>query len=299
VLVSILIVNYNYGRFLADAIDSALGQTHPHCEVVVVDDGSTDDSQEVIARYGNRVVAAVKENGGHGSAFNAAFAASRGDTVCLLDSDDVFTEDKVACVVEAFEREPSASIVYHQLQHVDSDLRPLGKPWPRVVVSGDISDKIVRSGGWWPRAGTCADAFPRWFLDRVLPMPEADYRQSADSYLVGLAPFCGKVVGLRRPLALYRMHGQNDSQLPTREEQLRYKLYRTVTDVNGVRRALEDRLRLDIDISLEDNFRYHHLRWALGEEPSPRKMLLTLATTPSMPLRTKAEFLARLLARKW
>ena len=87
-LVSVVINNYNYARYLAQAIDSALGQTYPGTEVVVVDDGSSDGSRDVIAAYGTRVVPVLKENGGQASAFNAGFAASRGDVVLFLDADD-------------------------------------------------------------------------------------------------------------------------------------------------------------------------------------------------------------------
>src|SRR5215213_900396 len=93
-LVSVIIDNYNYGRFLREAIDSALGQTYPRVEVIVVDDGSTDDSRAVIAAYGDRVVPVLKENGGQASAFNAGFAASRGELICFLDADDTFMPEK-------------------------------------------------------------------------------------------------------------------------------------------------------------------------------------------------------------
>lgn len=75
-LASIIIDNYNYGRFLADAINSALAQTYQHTEVIVVDDGSTDNSREIISQYGDRIRPVLKENGGQGSAFNAGFEAS-------------------------------------------------------------------------------------------------------------------------------------------------------------------------------------------------------------------------------
>jgi glycosyltransferase involved in cell wall biosynthesis len=96
VLATVLITSYNYAAFLPEAIDSALGQTHPEVEVVVVDDGSTDDSRETIARYGDRIVPVLQENAGQASATNAGFAASRGDIVCLLDADDFFAPEKVA-----------------------------------------------------------------------------------------------------------------------------------------------------------------------------------------------------------
>src|SRR5436853_3004216 len=79
--VSIIINNYNYGRFLRDAIDSALGQGYPNTEVVVVDDGSSDDSRDIIASYGNRIIPVLKVNGGQASAFNAGFEASGGDVI--------------------------------------------------------------------------------------------------------------------------------------------------------------------------------------------------------------------------
>src|SRR5258707_8837609 len=87
-LVSILINNFNYGRFLPEAIESALGQTHPRLEVIVVDDGSTDNSREVIARYGNRVLPVLKDNGGQASAFNPGFRCSHGGVIPFLDGQD-------------------------------------------------------------------------------------------------------------------------------------------------------------------------------------------------------------------
>jgi len=76
-LVTILINNYNYGRFLRQAIDSALNQTHANVDVLVVDDGSTDESRDVIDSYGDRIRSIFKENGGQASTFKAGFPASR------------------------------------------------------------------------------------------------------------------------------------------------------------------------------------------------------------------------------
>src|SRR3546814_20189571 len=89
VVVSIVIANYNYARFLRRCIDTALGQDHPQVEVVVVDDASSDESAAVIRSYGSRVVPCLKKsNGCHASAFNAGFLATRGDVVFFLDAAD-------------------------------------------------------------------------------------------------------------------------------------------------------------------------------------------------------------------
>jgi glycosyltransferase involved in cell wall biosynthesis len=88
VTASIIISSYNYGRFLSQAIDSALNQTCDQVEVIAVDDGSTDNSLDVIASYGDSIISVVKENGGQASALNAGFHASHGQVLLFLDSDD-------------------------------------------------------------------------------------------------------------------------------------------------------------------------------------------------------------------
>ena len=102
-LVTIIIDNYNYARFLQRSINSALAQTYPHVQVVVVDDASTDGSQELIQSFGRRVTPIFKTvNAGHGAAFNSGFAASRGDIVIFLDADDHLYPRAVERVVGEF-----------------------------------------------------------------------------------------------------------------------------------------------------------------------------------------------------
>ena len=105
-VVSIVVVNYNYGRFLDEAIESALAQTHDRVEVIVVDDGSTDESRALIDRYGDRVVAVLKENGGQASALNAGFEDVSGDVVIFLDADDVLEAQTAARAATAFAAQP-------------------------------------------------------------------------------------------------------------------------------------------------------------------------------------------------
>src|SRR5262245_52217885 len=116
--VSIVINNYNYGRFLGDAIESALAQTARGVEVIVVDDGSTDNSVDVIAAYGNRIVSVIKENGGQGSAYNAGFQLAKGQIVFFLDSDDTLDRDAFEAIIALFQ-DPAVVKVQWPLRVVD------------------------------------------------------------------------------------------------------------------------------------------------------------------------------------
>ena len=217
-LLSALINNYNYGRFLRDAIDSALNQSYTNMEVIVVDDGSTDDSREIIASYGSRIVPIFKENGGQASAFNAGFAASRGEIICFLDSDDVWLPGKAQAVVSRFSESGDVVLVYHAFQYADSNLRPMGKVLPLSFLEGDVGEKVLRSGGCWPFPHPSAFAFRRSLLTSYMPIPEAPFRTCADACLAYLTPLLGKVAAIKQSLSLYRLHGSNlYANLPTRD----------------------------------------------------------------------------------
>jgi glycosyltransferase involved in cell wall biosynthesis len=258
-LVSVIITNYNYAHYLKQAIDSALAQTYSNLEVIVVDDGSQDDSQEVIRRYGDRVIPIFKENGGQASGFNAGFAASRGALICFLDADDLWPPSKVEAIVQASLSNPEAVLIYHKMQSIDSQEVPYGKPWPFTLWQGQITDRVVRSGGWWrhpPTSGLCGT---RSFLEHIMPIPQQEYRLAADAYIAYLAPLLGKIVGVDEVLALYRVHGANDhlswdchTQCSFFEDHVRC-LNETLARVGAVQR-----------LSLEHHWSYQYYRWKLG-----------------------------------
>ena len=212
-LVSIVIDNYNYARFLPAAIDSALAQTYSHFEVIVIDDGSTDNSREIIARYGDRVFSVLKPNGGHASAFNAGFRASHGDIVMFLDADDTLAPRAIEEVVRAWH--PGTAKTQFVLAHIDAQGRPLGGtvPYaPSQMLDGDIRESILSSGGY-VGAPTSGNAFARKVLERLMPLPESQWRQAADTSLEILAPFLGDVVSLKKTLGYYRVHDSNHGMI--------------------------------------------------------------------------------------
>jgi glycosyltransferase involved in cell wall biosynthesis len=215
-LVSVIISNYNFERFLAEAIDSALDQTYSNVEVIVVDDGSTDDSRRIIAGYGKRIVTVLKENGGQANACNVGFQASKGEIVIFLDADDMLLPATVQRVVAAFQSKPGVAKVQYRLQIVNSSAKPIGEFIPASTTplpSGDMRQSLMEHGTYaWP--STSGNAFAAVVLRRIMPISENVYRGMPDIYLSSLSVLFGHVISLEKPGALYRVHGGNNHYRP-------------------------------------------------------------------------------------
>jgi glycosyltransferase involved in cell wall biosynthesis len=232
-LVSILINNYNYGHFLAKAIDSALSQTYANVEVIVVDDGSTDDSREILASYGDRIHPILQSNGGQASSFNAGFAACRGEIICLLDADDWFLPHKAERVVAALVQNPAAGWCFHPLTMLNTTTQTV-QPQSYSGDSGnyDVSGWMQRRGklaGLLPFDGTATSGlcFTRSLLCQILPMPEEKYISLSDDYLkyvaFGLAAGYAEI----EELAVQRLHGNNafTARSDQHKQQLRARIH--------------------------------------------------------------------------
>jgi glycosyltransferase involved in cell wall biosynthesis len=154
-----------------------------------------------------------KRNGGHGSALNAGFVASRGEMVIFLDADDELLPSAAAEVVAAWRG--GVAKVQFQLEVVDANRAPIGVRVPEFegfVPNGDIRSLIQRCGGY-PTAPSSGNAFSRAALERLMPLDEHDWTAVAEKPLVTLTPFFGDVVSLTKPLGLYRIHDTNESNL--------------------------------------------------------------------------------------
>jgi len=225
-LVSIIISNYNYEHFLREAVDSALNQTYSNLEVIVVDDGSTDDSRKVIASYGDRIVPILKENGGQSSACNAGFRASKGEIAIFLDADDALLPDTVCRVVSAFRSRPGVAKVQYRHLLVDANGKPTGAIVPLVMESGDLRQQLLELSGYsWP--STSGNAFTTEALHWIMPIPENVYRGIPDIYLCNLSAVLGEVISLEKPGVLRKVHGMNNYYDPT-----------VLIDLNLVRKVL-------------------------------------------------------------
>lgn len=204
--VSVVIDNHNYGRFLKETLDSVLAQALDDVavEIVVVDDGSTDDSREILASYAPRVKSLLQARQGQATAFNNGLAAATGDIVCLLDSDDVFLPGKLEAVLSAF-KDPKVVCVQHFLHDTDAHLVPLARRFPAWPARYTLDDYAA---GRTEFTATSGLAFRREVLRKCLPIPK-DLFYYLDDFLTARALFFGEIANIPEVRGLHRMHGAN------------------------------------------------------------------------------------------
>ena len=181
--VSVIVTAYNLARYLPAALESALAQESPGgpIQIIVVDDGSTDDTQEVLASYADRVEVIRQENGGLVKAVDTGLAAVRGDYVALLDADDEWPLDRLRRHAEILDANPQVGLVHGDMEVIDADGRTVhpsffawkqeeptdGRILPRLAkdnfVSGGASTfRASLMPAIWPIPADAA--YPDWWL---------------------------------------------------------------------------------------------------------------------------------------
>lgn len=184
-LFSVVIATYNYGRFVARAIDSVLGQTLADYEIVVVDDGSTDDTPERLGAYAGRITSVRRENGGQASAYNDGIALARGRFVCILDADDELLPDALevfARHIDAIGPEAESCIFYGGYVSVGQDDRERRRA---AVTAPNDADTRLRRFLLRELTGLqhCSSVIPRELLQRF-GYPEG-LRNNTDIVMIG------------------------------------------------------------------------------------------------------------------
>lgn len=207
-----LINNYNYGAFAPEAVASALRQTQPFDEIIVIDDGSTDGSVEALDKISaqeSRVRVVQKANGGQLSCFNEGLALAQGDLVFFLDSDDRYEPGYVQRMSELYRRRPDIDFaccgrrVFGGAQGVE-----LQHPTSRDL---GFSAAITWLKRTWVGGSTSCISARRPMLDRCFPLPqEESWRVCADLCLVYGTSLAGaRKYYVAEPLVNYRVHGAN------------------------------------------------------------------------------------------
>lgn len=275
-LVSVLIPNKDYGRFVGEALEGLARQSYPAWEAIICDDGSSDDSVVVVERHvarDTRITLVRHETSrGQAAAFNSAFALARGDIVAFLDSDDSFYAGKLEAVVEAL-RDGSAGLAVHPLMVVDGRGREVQRiPALTRAESGWIAPRVIDRGGRWRWVPTSGVAMRREVVDLVLPMPEEGLRTSADTFFLVLAPMLTPVAYVDRVLGSYRRHGANAF---AREILDLARVEHSLRNLELVIDRVNERMRASI-LRIDDNLKHMELSFQaeLLAGRTPRRVLL-------------------------
>jgi glycosyltransferase involved in cell wall biosynthesis len=241
--VSVLIDTYNHEHFIDQAISSVLEQdmSLSNVEILVVDDGSTDRTREIVRRFEPRVRLLEKQNGGQASAFNFAIPQCQGDIIVFLDGDDWWTPDKLRKVVQAMTAEPEVGIVGHGYFLVFPDGRQethvLGEGFRFRANTLDGARKLRVRGAF---LGTSRMTIRASILQKILPIPETITIQ-ADEYLSTLAGALSELRILPEPLFYYRMHDTNGYEMAVVDTK---RLRRKQQSLAELARSLNQQLRV-------------------------------------------------------
>ncbi|MCB0207878.1 MAG: glycosyltransferase [Anaerolineae bacterium] len=218
--VSVIIPAYNQGDYLAEAIESVLTQTYPHFEIVVVDDGSTDNTAEVAQSYSDpRVRYIYRENGGLSAARNTGLEHASGELITFLDSDDLFLPEKLSVLITAMDNNPAVGLAAGQAIMIDDQSRRLDKmidsPLPENQAQLLLGNPI--------HVGSVV--VKREWLAQVEPFDES-FRACEDwDMWIRLAKAGCQMCWLPVPVSLYRVHA---AQMTRGAERMRTAMLATL-----------------------------------------------------------------------
>ncbi len=247
--ISVIIPTYNSARYLPQALDSVFAQNYPQVEIIVVDDGSTDETSQIIRPYRDRLLYLRQENAGSAAARNAGLAHAHGKYVVFLDADDWLLPGKLQQQVDILQSQPEVGLVHSGWQLVSETGNPLEtvEPWhevPTLDLDGWVWYKPVQMG---------AMLFRKAWLDRIAGFDPA-LRQSQDVDLIFRLTLAGMTaVWHYRPTFCYRIHPESTIR---RQAQQHYQYMEHVLDKLFTHPDLPGRL-----IVSESKVRYYNLRW--------------------------------------
>jgi glycosyl transferase family 2 len=211
VLLSVLIDTYNHERLIEQALRSVLEQDFAAAqrEIIVVDDGSTDGTAEIVRRYEPRVRLISKKNGGQASAFNAGIPECQGEVIVFLDGDDWWAPGKLKKIAELFSADETLGMAGHAFieSFEDGTERVIAaEKMVRLRLESVVAAKLFRLSRCY--FGTSRLALRTEVARKILPVPEALVFE-ADEYLFSMAAGLGKSVILQQALTHYRVHAGN------------------------------------------------------------------------------------------
>lgn len=204
-VVSVVTPCYNHARWLEETIESVLGQDYPNVEYLIVDDGSTDGSVEIVKRYEDRVAWWTSQaNAGQVAALNRGFARSTGQLLTWINSDDTLLPGALSRLVAEFERDPELVLVYGDSLYTDEDSRRTGylpsRPWDVPEMLRTFECHVVQPSSLFSRRG--------W--DAAGPLREDRYWFFDYEFFMRLSRV-GGAKQINEPLSTYRIHPTSKS----------------------------------------------------------------------------------------
>ena len=249
-LVSVLLNNYNYANFIAEAIESVLNQTYENFELIIIDDGSNDNSREIIEKYAkkdNRIKYIFKENGGQASTFNEGIKHCKGQIISFLDSDDKFHYEKLRNVVNAYKK---------GYEYILNDIKVIGY--------NNLNMNTFKYGGYnlflvyyltyFVGGVTSSISISKKLADKIFPIKNENFfRIRADDVIVFSAGMFSESYYINKQLTFYRIHGSNGYMSKKDSFTKSYKYNR---DIHLHRLKKEIMQKLNIDKRFFENI-YH------------------------------------------
>ncbi len=210
-MISVIITNYNYGVYLRDAVESVLKQTYDDFELIIVDDGSTDDSKQIIKEYENkssRVRSVFLEEGAERRGQNAAFMEgvriAKGEIICCLDADDWYGENMLAYKAQLHKEYPDCAMVDSSLS-VDGVSRMVN-----ARTDFDYAEALTKYGYIYAHNNTSGLSIQKEYLESFLPFTDTEEMKAGlDCILVHIALAESNIIVDKRICGGYRQHDLN------------------------------------------------------------------------------------------
>lgn len=209
---SVVITCFNYELYIKQCIESVLDQEGVNAEIIVVDDGSSDQSWQRIIEFSDKVTAFRTENRGALRSSLLGLSCAKGKFVYFLDADDLLQPNALKVVVPYLR--PDVSKVQFMLVPINKDGHQIGEPFPKLTAT-DESSSLIRSihkRGYYNTPPTSGNIYRRDVYD---DLGDLSYERAIDGVPYLLAPFVGNVISIDEPLGKYRIHSNNLSSFST------------------------------------------------------------------------------------
>jgi glycosyltransferase involved in cell wall biosynthesis len=287
--IAVVITCWNYEAYVAKAIRSVVSQGRDDCELVVIDDGSTDSSWDII--QGEGVTAYRIENGGQRAAGLYGLERTQAPFILFLDADDELAPGSLATIISKLDGDVAKLQFSLTRINDQGNVTSAATPLKEFRDRQTLADRVLRTGVY-TTPPTSGNVFRR---DLCEYLREMTYDRAVDGVILFAAPFMGDVVSLSEELGRYRVHGRNISGLGRAVDpaSLRGELNRFVQRMSHLRRILAQYGRADELVQPEQAYFYlersFYLAIAEGRRPSVGRLAILLQQLwrESYPMKTK------------